>query len=65
MGNPSLALTVQYRFYRSRRTELLLTAEVMLRRLNEYVTEKKLKLVELAGRKMAKTCTCPSQIVRR
>ncbi len=48
-----------------RKPELLFTAEVMFRRLNAYVAEKELNLVELAARQMAKTCTCPSQIVRR
>ncbi len=47
-----------------RKPELLFTAEVMFR-LNGYVAEKELDLVELAARQMAKTCTCPSQIVRR
>src|SRR3954453_5651741 len=45
--------------------ELLFTAEVMFRCLDGHVTEEELNLVELAARQMAKTRTCPSQIVRR
>ena len=37
--------------------ELLLATEVMFRRLDRYVTEKELNLVELAAGQMAKTCT--------
>jgi hypothetical protein len=37
----------------------------MFRCLDGYVTEEELNLVELAARQMAKTRTCPSQIVRR
>jgi hypothetical protein len=45
--------------------QLLLTAEVMFGRLDGHVTEEELNLVELAACQMAKTRTCPSQIVRR
>jgi hypothetical protein len=37
----------------------------MFRRLDRYVAEEKLDLVELAAPQMTKTRTCPSQIVRR
>ena len=44
--------------------ELLLAADVMFRCLDGHGTEKKLNLVQFAAGEMAKTRTCPSQVVR-
>jgi hypothetical protein len=46
-------------------SELLLAAEVNLRRLDGYMTKEKLNVVKLASGKMAQTCAGAAKIVRR
>ena len=63
MGNPSLRFDADFVVHGE--SELLLATEVIFRRLDRYVAEEELDLVEVAASQMTETRTCASQIVGR
>src|SRR5690349_14434407 len=56
MGNPSLRFDADFVVHGE--SELLLATEVIFRRLDRYVAEEELDLVEVAASQMTETRTC-------